>query len=263
MAGLLCPLNITIKSHKDPGEVVPRILHNCADHPFQHLGRWISKILRPALHGYTHIARDTNMILRQLTGLVLDRTDMFLKADCKDYYMSGTHHNLAAWASLFAPSNYRSVVKDAVTFLLTNQYICYDNRLYKVFLGSGMGFHCAGEIADCAFIHKVEAFLLDSSLRARLNIRFYARCEDDISSFCGQAGTRFGTLRGTFATRIRRRASPLTSMRPRPWALISWMSPLGKPRISCTSGGLPTGSRPLLVFLYRCRVLTNRVFIYH
>ncbi len=60
-----------IKTHKGPGKVKFRLLHDCSRLASAPLGRWISAVIRPLLFDkYLHIATDTKMVIRMLSKVV-------------------------------------------------------------------------------------------------------------------------------------------------------------------------------------------------
>ena len=59
--GALGRVDATIKTHKAPGEVVPRCLHCYGAHPHSPLMRWISHVIKSTIADlrFTHIVRDS------------------------------------------------------------------------------------------------------------------------------------------------------------------------------------------------------------
>ena len=107
--------------------------------------------------------------------------DALIKADVKDFYMSGHPVTLAKHAASFAPPAIREVVESAVLHILSNQFVCLDGDFFRVVLGSGMGFFFSQDIADAAFIREMEEpHILTQTWHTRYGIKFYARFRDDI-----------------------------------------------------------------------------------
>ena len=96
--------------------------------------------------------------------------------------MSGSHDFLASSAKEFVEPHLQKSMYDAVWFLLSNQYVGLDGlpSAWRVKVGSGMGSHASGEIADAAFIAGVERKLLRGNTLEQAGIKFYGRCKDDI-----------------------------------------------------------------------------------
>ena len=46
---VISEVKCTIRSHKDPGFVVPRLIHACVDHQYTALGRWVALQYDPRL----------------------------------------------------------------------------------------------------------------------------------------------------------------------------------------------------------------------
>ena len=57
---LVSKIKATIKTHKDDGEVVPRVLHTAPSHMWSPAMRWISWCLPKALSHCSHIVRDSS-----------------------------------------------------------------------------------------------------------------------------------------------------------------------------------------------------------
>ena len=180
------PIQRTLKTHKPVGQVSFRNLHDCLRFTFRCLAKWISIRLQPRLAQYQHLAKDTPHIKSILSRLSLPKGCWLVKGDVKDYFMSGSHQFLArAAANMMDDDNEAALMFDAVYYVLDKQYVTPQSHndqidtLYKVREGAGMGLPCSGEIADCAFVQHVEAFLLDESVRKQLQVIEYARCKDD------------------------------------------------------------------------------------
>ena len=94
MRGFVATLKATIKTHKDPGEVVPRALHTAPSHPFASLMRLISDELDGRMRGECHLLKDTFDLKRKLSGFRLPVGHKLIKIDVKDFFMSGTAKEL-------------------------------------------------------------------------------------------------------------------------------------------------------------------------
>lgn len=46
---LLCKLEVTVKTHKDPGKVSMRAIHSCSTSPIALAYKWLSHMLKPTL----------------------------------------------------------------------------------------------------------------------------------------------------------------------------------------------------------------------
>lgn len=184
LRGLAQPVMETVKSHKPPGMVSFRTLHDCSRHTFRGLGIWVSKLLRSRLNQYQHICKDTQVMLDGVKKVAVGPRDLLLKGDVKDLYMTGSHEVLARLASRYVDPSIKGLFEDIVLFLLGSQFVTFDPHqsqlsvLYRVTQGAGMGFNCAGEIADAAF-HEIEEFAPQQDSIDYYKIRYYGRCKDD------------------------------------------------------------------------------------
>ena len=153
--GMISRLNMTIKSHKDPGEVTFGAIHSSTESPMKGAMGWISSLLQSSLRGQRHILRDSAELLDQLRELHVAVDDTFLKIDIKDYYMSGKYAELQHYSSLAVEAGpRREAYKHLVSAILANQIISVDGilgKLWSVEMGTGMGLLSSGEISDACF----------------------------------------------------------------------------------------------------------------
>ena len=192
---LVAPVTANYKTHKDQGNISIRVLHDNSSTPFLALGRWISKMVRPALlQQGPHIVINTPGLLTMINSVSIEPNDMLVKADVKDYFMSGSHANLAEYTSRFCDADYKSSVKDACEFLLHYQFVNLDEQnaeMHQVVEGAGMGLNASGDIADCAFLcDRERSFILRKDIIKRYNIKLYARVKDDIFMILGESPHR-------------------------------------------------------------------------
>ena len=125
-----------------------------------------------------------------------------MKADVKDFFMTGSHEYLAGRVSSVFSGSERRLISDILWFLLAHQYIRSDildlmnSRVWQVHVGSGMGMNFSSEVADTAvYLDFERRFFLLQSVRTNLGIKAYFRFRDDlfmvIASTDGWAG-KFG-----------------------------------------------------------------------
>jgi len=173
----------TIKTHKEDGEVVPRVLHTSCSHPMKPGTRYVASILKPVLAGLPHVLRDSTDLLRSLACVVVPDEARLVKFDIKDFFMSGEHDELLDTCcnevSQDEEDDFRSVLKS----ILGSQYVsvrgCNDT-VWKVVRGSGMGVVCSGEVSDVCFYALAEKhFCLDPHVRKKFDIMYYGRFKDD------------------------------------------------------------------------------------
>jgi hypothetical protein len=161
-------MSCTIKSHKCPGSVVPRLIHQSTNHHLEPLARWIVSVVRPKLRTFKHLCKNTTELLNQLSLIDFDHNCMFVKADVKDFYMSGDPVTLSQHVASMAPPHLYNVIQSATLRCLFYQYVMLSahpgegeegedgDACFRVKQGSGMGFQFSGEIADIAFIVSME-----------------------------------------------------------------------------------------------------------
>ncbi len=58
------------------------------------LGLWVSSVLAPFLAVHSHVCKDTPTVLKQIDGWIIGDGDLLVKADVKDFYLSGTPNQI-------------------------------------------------------------------------------------------------------------------------------------------------------------------------
>ena len=160
---LVAARTYTLKTHKSHGNVVFWIIHDCSRSPLGCFSGWVMSKLREPLSRYSHIARDTRGVLEQLWPLNIPGAIIMMKGDITEDYMSGEHEMLAEAAGKMVEPSIRSMMYDAVLYILQHQYVADIvgdddiRRVFQVIRGSGMGSRASGEIADACFIVNVES----------------------------------------------------------------------------------------------------------
>ncbi len=203
-------LEVTVKTHKPPGCVKPRNIHSCSRSPFIPMGRWLNYVFREnVLSRYPHICKDSDDFLKRIEHVNVDATDLLIRIDVEEFFMSGEHPILAEEAVSMIKKETCNVklsklVDRAVLFLLDNQFVHSDllpGRLFKVRYGSGMGTVFSGDLSDVCFLSLCEIWALRNL--QRFGIKSYSRFKDDI--FVIASG--FESFRD-FLTELRKRAGP-------------------------------------------------------
>lgn len=153
---MLCRAQFTVKSHKNPGSVVLRILHSSLGHKYIPLAKWIVHMVKPQLKALSHIYSDSTSMLRAMREVrITDRT-LLVKADVRDFYLSGNPEFLAKSFSSFAAAADRDNVFRATLHILSHQYLHLGDSIVQCNTGAGMGFLFSGEVADAGFYREVE-----------------------------------------------------------------------------------------------------------
>lgn len=173
-------LDITIKTHKDAGEVVPRPIHTSAQHPFAPGMRWLSQELRKSLD-LPHLLRDTQSLIHRLSTHTIPHDHVLVKIDIKDFFMSGHLSDLVEICSQYFEPAVREAGRNMLRTVLYNQYISIPGHdgTWCTVQGSGMGLIPSGDISDLCFYHMVDKFLLQPSSISEYNISLFARYKDD------------------------------------------------------------------------------------
>jgi hypothetical protein len=177
----------TIKTHKEPGNMTARIIHNCTASPLSGIGKWVNNILFAAMKHHKHIVKSSSQLINLVRDVRIDSEVILLKLDIKNFYMDAPHEGLIEHtvSALDSDSTFshaqRSTFKGILQFLLTNQYVRHRGATYRVIKGSGMGFVSSSAISGSAFYNLVEKGFVDSpAVRVANGIVAYARYEDDV-----------------------------------------------------------------------------------
>jgi len=179
---------MTIKTHKEPGDVALRVLHSGTGHPFALLQKHLASVLRKRSKHLAHICRSSAEIAEKLKALRIPirfrRLLRFCKLDVKDFYMCGSPEQLSS--SLFKhvqPSELSEAYKECLIHMLSNQVVFnnYDNTCYRVHRGSGMGQVISGDVADLKLNDLMEEdWAAKEEIQREHNVFLYARYRDDI-----------------------------------------------------------------------------------
>ena len=179
-------LQVTLKTHKPDGEVTFRAIHGSPSSPFKPVTRLISCWLRPVLSNLPHLLRDTRSMITALSNTQFTGEVTFIKADIKDFFMSGEHAALEELSSTCVSAHIRRQYKRLVRFVLESQYVILDGRavddiIYQVTCGTGMGIGCSGDISNAAFFAMAErSWAVDPRIQASHGVCGYFRYMDDL-----------------------------------------------------------------------------------
>ena len=179
---LFSVLQVTIKTHKDPGEVKPRQLHTTPYHPMRPAMRFISWQLNKLLKQQHHIIRDSADFAKKISSITVPSDALIVRFDVRDFYMTGMHEHLIAGCKANIDPEIADEVGDLLDTILSNQFVWREpsSIAYRVKLGSGMGLACSGEISDTCFFELCERhYAVVPATRENHSIHFYARFRDD------------------------------------------------------------------------------------
>lgn len=119
-----------------------------------------------------------------IPSIVLEEDDVFVKADIKDYFMSGEPSVLVENANSMFTGAKKSLMIDISNLLVENQFVqsdCFPGRLWYVVKGTGMGLSHSGEFADAAFYTVAErAWAVNRTVQETYGCKLYLRFKDDI-----------------------------------------------------------------------------------
>ena len=184
---MACKLACTVKAHKAAGDVCLRPLHSASKYSYSGLSKWTGYQIHCVLQRYSHICHSTDAFLRGLSQVVLDQSDVFLHWDLDNFYMTGDHPYLNEHVGLLMPLSRRQLVKQSLSFLLSQQFIKAmvprGTLLCRMVRGAVQGLPHAGSSASAAFAHAVELQglgLATTQLRSRLQIKYYRRLADNL-----------------------------------------------------------------------------------
>jgi hypothetical protein len=176
---LLCKWNCTVKTHKPDGEVVARSLHSSVGHMFSALSEVLNRLIGPVLRKYQHLCSNSEEAQSIFAATAVCASTVLLKFDIKEFYLSGSHNDLAAAVCSLFSGEEALFVRHLVAFLLQYQFVEFDLDTHmQVVQGSGMGMRHSGSISNAAFLADFELPLLRD--RDRCGIQAYCRFQDDI-----------------------------------------------------------------------------------
>ena len=120
---LFSVLQVTIKTHKDPGEVEPRQLHTTPYHPMRPAMRFISWQLNKVLRQQHHIIRDSADFAKKISSITVPSDALIVRFDVRDFYMTGMHEHLIAGCKANIDPEIADEVGDLLNTTLSNQFV--------------------------------------------------------------------------------------------------------------------------------------------
>jgi hypothetical protein len=135
-------LKITCKSHKLPGKVAFRNIHASPTYMLDGVCRWIAKHLREMLGKPMHLVRDGEEFATQISTFDVRASDVFIKLDIEQFFLSGECYELVADALAHLPDGvHKSTLRMALKFVLDNQWVTSDfddEFVWRTVKGTGM-----------------------------------------------------------------------------------------------------------------------------
>ena len=129
------------------------------------------------------MVNSSSALLEQLENVAAESGDILFRADVRQFFMTGSHDDLAMHAASFISDGLlRPKIRDALNYILKNQYVDSDGQDCKrVMSGSGMGMNISSEIADAALFRSCEENFLWKARTVRwLGLKLYVSYKDDI-----------------------------------------------------------------------------------
>ena len=190
-ATIISKLKLTLKSHKDPGEVSHRALHATPNYMLMGLGLWVQMMCQKRLADveYSHILKDASGFISDIRAIEVGSIDFFVKVDFKDFYMSGEPKQIADDVASREPDMHsRLLLRDAILILLESQFLEAEpvaDKLYQVIRGSGMGLVHSGFITDLSLANLAEVnWAASRAVRGQHGIKGGWRFRDDSLWVC-------------------------------------------------------------------------------
>eukprot|EP00973_Karenia_brevis_P086840 12043907-Karenia_brevis.AAC.1 len=156
---LVSKIIFTIKTHKEAGNIKLRVIHVGVNDPFKFFFQWVRRYLQRHLATCTCILNSTDQLIGCLGDVQTNKRTQFSTFDIDNFYLNGTHHDLAVSCSCMLVGESKRLLYDLLMFTLYHQYVSAEQlefRTWAVRLGSGMGKTCSGEISDWHFYLLVE-----------------------------------------------------------------------------------------------------------
>ena len=137
--------------------------------------------------------RDTFDLCKRLERRTFPPNNLILiKADIKEFFMSGRHSEILESCSKHVCEQHRASFREMAGWILGSQFVSlpFDSgQLYHVEHGSGMGLSCSGDLSDCTFWDRAEKEFIDSTtVRTKHSIWEYYRFYDDILIIADKRG---------------------------------------------------------------------------
>ena len=188
-------LKATIKTHKDRGDMKPRIIHASAGYPFAVLSRWLMKKLDAHVYDSDLVIKNTDALIERIKSTPLIGNEVLLKLDIKDFFLSGSSEMLVEDALAGIEDPDLELLRKILHFLTERQYVQLprmksasgkhtspsQDLWWRCIVGTGMGLPHSGSLANSAFAGKVErTWITKNSTKAAYGIFLYARYMDDI-----------------------------------------------------------------------------------
>lgn len=177
MAGLPASIQVTVKTHKVPGNVKVRAIHASCGFPCAPLGHWLASKIRPGLKQAPHILFSSDQFLAEVSKIDVGDDDLLFTADVHEFFTEGTPEVLADGVSTSVSPEYATVCRTAAEFVLQNQFVTSPllDGIWECVEGTGIGQNFSSEVADANFTKQLEFVFLHPTLIRCCGIKYYGR----------------------------------------------------------------------------------------
>ena len=168
---------ILLKMHKP--KISGRPIVNCIDTMSYHVSKWLSATLNQVANRLPSITNSSSDSLRIINSLRLDKLFKYilLSADVKSLYPSiPISYGLKATRRILEDSNTPNIdlIIELLEWVLSNNFLTFDNFTYKQVSGTAMGTPCAPPYAN------IVLFYMEQNLILAMEPTLYLRYLDDI-----------------------------------------------------------------------------------
>ena len=138
-----------VKTHKK--QVSVRMVHSSVNNVYNVYSAVLQRLLLRKLRPAKHLCRSTDDLIKMLGSLRLSPGDRLVSIDIEDFYLNGTHEELAKAAFEDDPGG--NVGAEVLEWVLQQQLVSSDllDDPYMVCTGSGIGQRMSGELSDWFF----------------------------------------------------------------------------------------------------------------
>ena len=174
-------LTLTMKSHKDV--VTFRNIHAMPKWGSAGVARWISMQCRQATNHVDHILTTTHSFVATASRMAVPANACMIRLDVEDFFLSGDPMSIINDALMAFTGARRLVMKDALTFVLQNQFVTtpeFPDKVWRCRVGTGMGLQHSGDLCDLTFYMKAEKWFMEDNVLEDFGVLLYQRYRDDI-----------------------------------------------------------------------------------
>ena len=131
-----------------------RLLHDSGGHALSGLASVVRHHIVGVTKSLKHIMASTRDVTKILDTIQVRPSSRLVRLDVENFFMDAEHADLV---SLICSHASLAPLKEALNFMLLHQYVEFDNQIFQVVKGSGMGSQASSDICDLAFHMQVES----------------------------------------------------------------------------------------------------------